>query len=79
MIVVVPGLTAVTTPPGLVIVATVVVLLLQVCAPVVLPSVRVVVLPAHNESTPLIGSSVFTVTVVVPVAVIPQASVMVTV
>jgi len=74
VIIVVPAPTAVTTPPGLVIVATPVLLLTQVCPPPD-PSANVVVLPTHKVVVPVIGSSVFTSTVTVPVVVMPHASV----
>lgn len=76
VMVVVPAAIALTTPPGLVIVATPGVLLVHVCAPAV-ASPSVVVFPTHNDKVPVIGASEFTVTTVVPVALIPHASVMV--
>ena len=78
VIVVVPAATAVTTPPGLVIVATPGLLLVQVL-PLPDKSVSVEVPPTQRLNVPLIGPIGVTFTVVLPVAVMPQTSVMVSV
>ena len=57
-------------------VATPVLLLVHVWAPAAV-SPSVVVLPTQSDNVPVIGGSVMTVTVVAPVAVMPQASVIV--
>jgi hypothetical protein len=75
--VVVPALTPDTTPVEDPIVATDVLLLVQVPPPVAL--LNAVVPPTHTVVVPVIGVIGFTVIVLVAVAVIPQASVTVAV
>ena len=75
MILAVPAETLVTTPVPATTVATPGVPELHVPPPVA--SARVVVLPKHMVSVPVIGVVGFTVIVVLPVAVFPHASVIV--
>lgn len=74
--VVVPADTAVTTPPGLVMVATPGVLLVHVL-PLPAISVSAALAPTHKLVVPPIGPMGVTETVVLPVAVTPQISVIV--
>ena len=72
----VPAATPVTTPPGLVTVATAVLLLVQLTVPPVV-SASVVVPPTHSTGPPVIVPTGVTLTVVLPVAVTPHTSVIV--